>query len=192
MYVLLFILAYFLFSVIAPHTYISLLRDMKLCSFLSGGSGFFFPCFGGGKKNPTVGRRSDPQWVVSTTYSRFFRRPTVGRKMGAPRCPLQAGWRGVRKVLWEMCRELARRIEDFLGGWGGEVLREVCRESLWRMGDRLGGQGVGSGMGMGACLQQEKSRAPHIVRSSALWFWEGGRARRRGTRTRLGCLPSGE
>ena len=34
---------------------------------------------GGGKKDPTVGRRCDLLWVVIKTYCRFFRRPTVGR-----------------------------------------------------------------------------------------------------------------
>ena len=38
------------------------------------------------------------------------------------------------------------------------------------MGDRLGGQGGGSGLGRGACLQEEKSRDSHIVRISALCF----------------------
>ena len=33
----------------------------------------------GAKKKPTVGRRCDLPWVGETTYSRFFRRPTVGR-----------------------------------------------------------------------------------------------------------------
>mgnify|MGYP000915064074 CR=1 FL=1 len=33
----------------------------------------------GGKKDSTVGRPCDLPWVVSTTYSRFFRRSTVGR-----------------------------------------------------------------------------------------------------------------
>ena len=47
----------------------------------------FFPSpframLGGVKKGSTVGRRSDLLWVVSTTYSRFFRRPTVGRFWG--------------------------------------------------------------------------------------------------------------
>ena len=30
-----------------------------------------------GLDKPTVGRRCDLLWVVMTTYSRFFRRPTV-------------------------------------------------------------------------------------------------------------------
>ena len=33
---------------------------------------------GRGRKKPTVGRDDDPREVVSTTNSRFFRRPTVG------------------------------------------------------------------------------------------------------------------
>ena len=35
-----------------------------------------------GKNRSTVGRRSDLPWVGETTYSRFFRRPTVGRFLG--------------------------------------------------------------------------------------------------------------
>ena len=35
-----------------------------------------------GKKGSTVGRRCDLPWVVITTYSRFFRRPTVGLFLG--------------------------------------------------------------------------------------------------------------
>ena len=35
------------------------------------------------KKGPTVGRRTDLPWVGEATYSRFFRRPTVGRFWGA-------------------------------------------------------------------------------------------------------------
>ena len=47
----------------------------------------FFPrlfgtMLGGAEKGSTVGRRSDLLWVVSTTYSRFFWRPTVGRFWG--------------------------------------------------------------------------------------------------------------
>ena len=53
---------------------------------------------------------------------------------------------------------------------GGEMSWEVRRELVWRMEDRLDGWGVGSGMGRGACLQEEKSRDSHIVRVSALWF----------------------
>ena len=40
-------------------------------------------CQGKGKKNPTVGRSTDLPWVGETTYSRFFRRPTVGRFLGS-------------------------------------------------------------------------------------------------------------
>ena len=35
-----------------------------------------------GKKGSTVGRRCDLQWIALTTYSRFFRRPTVGVFLG--------------------------------------------------------------------------------------------------------------
>ncbi|ERJ71475.1 hypothetical protein HMPREF1556_01316 [Porphyromonas sp. oral taxon 278 str. W7784] len=35
--------------------------------------------YGSSQIKPTVGRRCDPLWVVSTTYRRFFQRPTVGR-----------------------------------------------------------------------------------------------------------------
>ena len=38
---------------------------------------------GRGQKNPTVGRRCDLPWVVETTYSRFFWRPTVGPILGS-------------------------------------------------------------------------------------------------------------
>ena len=38
---------------------------------------------GRGQKNPTVGRRCDLPWVVKTTYSRFFWRPTVGPILGS-------------------------------------------------------------------------------------------------------------
>ena len=34
------------------------------------------------KKGSTVGRRCDLQWVALTTYSSFFRRPTVGLFLG--------------------------------------------------------------------------------------------------------------
>ena len=37
------------------------------------------PPLGTSQKRPTVGRLCDLPWVASTTYSRFFRRPTVGR-----------------------------------------------------------------------------------------------------------------
>ena len=50
----------------------------------AGGTAFFISLFGycleGMKKGSTVGRRDDPLWVGRPTYSRFFRRPTVGRK----------------------------------------------------------------------------------------------------------------
>ncbi|WP_298575435.1 hypothetical protein, partial [uncultured Porphyromonas sp.] len=35
--------------------------------------------FGRVKKRPTVGRRKNLLWVVSTTYGASVRRPTVGR-----------------------------------------------------------------------------------------------------------------
>ena len=38
-----------------------------------------------GKKEPTVGRTCDLPWVGETTYSRFFRRPTVGRFLRVPK-----------------------------------------------------------------------------------------------------------
>ena len=41
------------------------------------------------KMGPTVGRPCDPQWVVITTYCRFFRRPTVGRFLPPLRMPSQ-------------------------------------------------------------------------------------------------------
>ena len=34
------------------------------------------------KKGSTVGRLCDLPWVALTTYSRFFRRPTVGLFLG--------------------------------------------------------------------------------------------------------------
>ena len=39
------------------------------------------------KKGCTVGRRCDLLWVVETTYSRFFGRPTVDRFLG-----VRKGW----------------------------------------------------------------------------------------------------
>jgi len=42
---------------------------------------------GAPQKGPTVGRLDDPLWVGRTTYSRFFRRPTVGRFLPHPRAP---------------------------------------------------------------------------------------------------------
>jgi len=45
----------------------------------------------GVKKRSTVGRLCDLPWVVETTYSRFFRRPTVGRFLTLPKRPLEAG-----------------------------------------------------------------------------------------------------
>jgi hypothetical protein len=35
--------------------------------------------------------------------------------------PSTSGLERGEKMLREVCRELAWRIEDFLGGWGGEV-----------------------------------------------------------------------
>ena len=60
---------------------------------------------GEAKKGSTVGRRTDLPWVGETTYSRFFRRPTVGRFWGAP-SPLfmRAGGglrNSVRERVWE-------------------------------------------------------------------------------------------
>ena len=37
----------------------------------------------GGKNRCTVGRTCDLPWIGETTYSRFFRRPTVGRFLGS-------------------------------------------------------------------------------------------------------------
>ena len=45
----------------------------------------------GPQKKPTVGRRDDPQWVAVTTYSRFFRRPTVGSFLTLREVALGAG-----------------------------------------------------------------------------------------------------
>ena len=39
-------------------------------------------CSEGGKKDSTVGRPCDLPCIGETTYSRFFRRPTVGRFLG--------------------------------------------------------------------------------------------------------------
>ena len=68
----------------------------------------------GGKKDPTVGRACDLPWVVETTYSRFFRRPTVGRFLG----PWEGGCRRGEKS--RVCRvgtslgeELKRRDFSF-------------------------------------------------------------------------------
>ena len=47
-------------------------------------------CSKGGKNKPTVGRPCDLPWVVSTTYSRFFRRPTMGRFLGVSKDDSQA------------------------------------------------------------------------------------------------------
>ena len=58
---------------------------------LSKGSGSSLPR---GKKRSTVGRLCDLPWIVETTYSRFFRRPTVGRFLTPSEVPCQAGWRG--------------------------------------------------------------------------------------------------
>ena len=43
------------------------------------------------KKKPTVGRRTDLPWVGETTYSSFFRRPTVGRFLALSRTLLLLG-----------------------------------------------------------------------------------------------------
>ena len=48
----------------------------------------------GVKKRSTVGRLCDLPWVGETTYSRFFRRPTVGRFLTPSEVPYQAVWRG--------------------------------------------------------------------------------------------------
>ena len=48
----------------------------------------------GVKKRSTVGRLCDLPWVGETTYSRFFRRPTVGRFLTPSEVPCQTGWRG--------------------------------------------------------------------------------------------------
>ena len=107
----------------------------------------------GGEEKPTVGRLDDLLWVGRPTYSRFFRRPTVGYRRGALRYSLQTGSREVGRRAW-------RRVEVLASVGGFPFMGE--------------------------------SRDSHIVRISALWFLEGGGAKRRGTRTRLVCLPSGE
>ena len=48
----------------------------------------------GVEKRSTVGRLCDLPWVGETTYSRFFRRPTVDRFLTPSEVPCQAGWRG--------------------------------------------------------------------------------------------------
>ena len=49
-----------------------------------------------GKKGSTVGRLCDLPWIALTTYSRFFRRPTVGLFLGLLKVALkEAGkWGG--------------------------------------------------------------------------------------------------
>ena len=54
------------------------------------------------KKRPTVGRRCDLPWVASETYSRFFRRPTVGRFWGAREVACGAGCAGGFPYLWNV------------------------------------------------------------------------------------------
>ena len=56
---------------------------------------------GRGQKGPTVGRIGDLPWVVMTTYSRFFRRPTVGRFLEVPLPLIPSGYspRGLSLVM---------------------------------------------------------------------------------------------
>ena len=56
---------------------------------------------GRGQKGPMVGRRCDLPWVAETTYSRFFRRPTVGRFWGVPLPLIPSGYspRGLSLVM---------------------------------------------------------------------------------------------
>ena len=74
-----------------------------------------------GKKGSTVGRLCDLPWIAETTYSRFFRRPTVGLFLG------------VLKVRVQVVRKRGGGTQGkgaFAGGWrGGSFLRSFC--SFW-------------------------------------------------------------
>ena len=71
-----------------------LLRPCWLCSKGSDFAPRLFRLVGLGEggasstsqKGSTVGRLCDLPWVVLATYSRFFRRPTVGSKMPPSKC----------------------------------------------------------------------------------------------------------
>ena len=60
------------------------------------------------QKRPTVGRRCDLLWVVETTYSRFFGRPTVGRFWGVQKGEVSLGRKGG-------CRKTRRMEPDERG-----------------------------------------------------------------------------
>ena len=64
------------------------------------------------KKEPTVGRRCDLPWVASETYSRFFRRPTVGRFWGAREVACGAGCAGGLSLALEYGRDLGDETEE--------------------------------------------------------------------------------
>ena len=85
----------------------------------------FRAMLGGVKKGSTVGRRSDLPWVVSTTYSRFFRRPTVGCFLGVQKGSVSLGRKGG-------CRK-TRRKES---------------EGTWKAVDSLWGEGADSTVGV--------------------------------------------
>ena len=74
-----------------------------------------------GKKGSTVGRLCDLPWVALTTYSRLFRRPTVGLFLGA-----------LKERAQVVCKRggSTQRKGAFWGGWrGGWFLRSFC--SFW-------------------------------------------------------------
>ena len=64
------------------------------------------------KKRPTVGRRCDLPWVGETTYSRFFRRPTVGRFWSAREVACGAGCVGELSLALESGCDLGDETEE--------------------------------------------------------------------------------
>ena len=73
---------------------------------------------GGVKKESTVGRRSDLPWVVLTTYSRFFRRPTVGRFWGVRKGRVSLGRKGGGRKTRVKESDEQRKAVDSLWGEG--------------------------------------------------------------------------
>ena len=81
------------------------------------------------KKGCTVGRRSDLPWVVSTTYSRFFGRPTVDRFLGVRKGWVSLGRTGGCRKTREMEPDEQRKAVDSLWGVGEDSMGEVKKIS---------------------------------------------------------------
>ena len=86
---------------------------------------------GRGKKRPTVGRRKNLLWVVSTTYGRSHRRPTVDPIFGVPEKALERIRREGEKSREHPVETLQRRRRSSSAG--------LLRDALQKMGRMFGG-----------------------------------------------------